>query len=107
MIQRLSGIVSVGPDWVLWLLLVLSLLSFTIILERAVFFRRRRLKVVSISHELERMLRNDDLAAVRALLTSTPGMESVVLLRTLEWFDDGADAMNEVLETAIREQRLD
>lgn len=107
MIERLTGIAAAGPEWVLWLLLVLSLLSITAILERAIFFRRRRLKVVSTSHELEGMLRSDDLAAVRALLTNTPGLESIVLLRTLEWFDDGADAMNEVLEAAIREQRLE
>ena len=107
MIERLIEISSIGPAWVLWLLLVLSLLSVGTIIERAIFFRRRRLKMIPFSRELEEKLHSEDLNAVRALLKDTHGFESVALLRTLEWFDDGAEAMSEVLESAIREQRLE
>ena len=107
MIERLIEIAAVGPEWVLWLLLVLSLFSVGTIIERAIFFRRRRLKMVPFSRELEDKLRTEDLGAVRTLLNNTHGFESVALLRTLEWFDDGAEAMSEVLEAAIREQRLE
>lgn len=107
MIERLVEIAAVGPEWVLWLLLVLSLLSGGTIIERAIFFRRRRLRLVPFSRELEDKLRTEDLGAVRALLKANHGFESVSLLRTLEWFDDGAEAMGEVLEAAIREQRLE
>ena len=107
MIERLIEISSIGPEWVLWLLLVLSLLSVGTIIERAIFFRRRRLRMIPFSRELEDKLRTEDLGAVRALLKSSHGFEPVALLRTLEWFDDGAEAMSEVLEAAIREQRLE
>ena len=107
MIERLIKISSIGPEWVLWLLLVLSLLSVGTIIERAIFFRRRRLRMVPFSRELEDRLRTEDLDAVRTLLKNTHGFEPVTLLRTLEWFDDGAEAMSEVLEAAIREQRLE
>ena len=107
MIERLIEISSIGPEWVLWLLLVLSLLSVGTIIERAIFFRQRRLRMIPFSRELEDKLRTEDLGAVRALLKSSHGFEPVALLRTLEWFDDGAEAMSEVLEAAIREQRLE
>ena len=107
MIERLIEISSIGPEWVLWLLLVLSLLSVGTIIERVIFFRRRRLRMIPFSRELEDKLRTEDLGAVRALLKSSHGFEPVALLRTLEWFDDGAEAMSEVLEAAIREQRLE
>ena len=107
MIDRLTEIAAVGPEWVLWLLLVLSLLSVGTIIERAVFFRRWRLRVVPFARALEDSLRTENLEAVRALLARTHGFEAIVLLRTLEWFDDGAEAMSEVLEVAIREQRLE
>ena len=107
MIERLIEIAAIGPEWVLWLLLVLSLLSVGTIIERAIFFRRRRLRMVPFSRELEDRLRTEDLGAVRALLHDHQGFESVALLRTLEWFDDGAEAMSEVLEAAIREQRME
>ena len=107
MIERLIGIAAVGPDWVLWLLLVMSLLSIATIIERVIYFRRRRLRFVPFSRQLESTLRTGDLGAVRALLQTSPGPEAIILLRALDWFDDGADAMSEVLETAIREQRLE
>lgn len=107
MIERLIGIAAVGPDWVLWLLLVMSLLSVATIIERVIYFRRRRLRFVPFSRALESTLRSGDLGAVRVLLQNSPGPEAVILLRALEWFDDGAEAMSEVLEMAIREQRLE
>jgi biopolymer transport protein ExbB/TolQ len=106
-IERLIGIAAVGPDWVLWLLLLMSLVSIATIIERVVFFRRRRLRFVPFSRSLEGALRTGDLGAVRALLHQTPGPESTILQRALDWFDDGAEAMSEVLEMAIREQRLE
>jgi biopolymer transport protein ExbB/biopolymer transport protein TolQ len=107
MIERLTEIAAVGAEWVLWLLLLLSLFSIGTIIERLVFFRRRRLPVLPFSRELEQRLRTGDMGAVRALMESTHGPEAVILLRTLDWFDDGAEAMSEVLEAAIREERLE
>ena len=107
MIERLVGIAAVGPIWVLWLLLFISLFSVGTIIERLIFFRRRRLRMVPFSRQLEETLRKEDLGGVRALLASHRGPESNILLRALEWFDDGPEAMSEVLEAAIREQRLE
>jgi biopolymer transport protein ExbB/TolQ len=101
-IERLIGIAAVGPDWVLWLLLLMSLLSVATIFERFIFFRRRKLRVVPFSRSLETALRTGDLNQVRTLLKNTPGPESTILLRALDWFEDGAEAMSEVLEMAIR-----
>lgn len=107
MIERLMQLADVGPIWVLWGLLLLSLVSVATIVERALFFRRRRLPVVRLSRDIEEALRTRDLDAVRELLRSAPGPESSVLLRTLDWYDDRADSMAEVMEAALREQRLE
>ena len=77
------------------------------IIERMIYFRRRRLPMVPFSRQLEDILRKEDLGAVRTLLSAHRGPESAIVLRALEWFDDGPDAMSEVLEAAIREQRID
>jgi biopolymer transport protein ExbB/TolQ len=106
-IERLVGIAAVGPAWVLWLLIILSLFSVGTIIERMIYFRRRRLPMVPFSRELEDTLRREDLGAVRTLLSRHRGPESAIILRALEWFDDGPEAMSEVLEAAIREQRLE
>ena len=107
MIERLMGMAAVGPEWVLWALLLLSLFSVATIVERMIFFRRRRLPVVRLSRDLEHALRSENLGAVRTLLKGTPGPEAAVLLRTLDWFEDGPDSMSDVMEAALREQRLE
>ena len=107
MIERLMQMAAVGPTWVLWGLLVLSLVSVATIVERAIFFRRRRMPVVRLTRDLQEALRADDLGGVRSLLKGTPGPESTVLLRTLEWYEDGPDSMTEAMEASLREQRLE
>ncbi len=107
MVQRLTEMAAIGPEWVLWALLLLSLFSIATIVERLVFFRQRRLPVVRLSRQLEESLRTKDMGEVRELLRRTPGPESAVLLRTLEWFEDGAESMMEVMEAALREQRIE
>ena len=43
MVERMSNLLdSVGAEWILWLLLVLSVVSIAIIIERWIFLRRRK-----------------------------------------------------------------
>ena len=107
MIERLMQMAAIGPTWVLWGLLVLSVVSVATIVERAIFFRRRRLPVVRLTRDLEEALSADDLGSVRTLLKSTAGPEAVAVLRTMEWFEDGPESMSEAMEAALREQRIE
>ena len=107
MIDRLMQMAAIGPIWVLWGLLVLSLVSVATIVERAIFFRCRRLPVVRLTRDLQDALRSDDLGSVSTLLESTAGPEAVAILRTMEWFEDGPESMSEAMETALREQRIE
>ena len=55
-VKELLAISLLGTEWVLWLLVLLSVLSVTIMLERAWCFLRVRIDFSHFSHELQRCL---------------------------------------------------
>ena len=57
----------IGSEWVLWLLLLLSVASGAIILDRIVFFKRIRIDFTFFITELARALNDDDWTGVSAL----------------------------------------
>jgi biopolymer transport protein ExbB len=102
--ERLLAATSQGADWVLWLLLGLSLLSVAIMIERALFFGIRRL---ADPDALTRMLLDGDFAGARAAVEGRRGMEAEVLRSALLHVDKGPDAVEEVVAGGVERARLD
>ena len=66
--ERILAATLVGSDWVLWLLVFLSVLSVTIMVERAIVMSGRAPKLGDLSERLLRLLTAGDLPGVRELL---------------------------------------
>src|SRR5262249_7911779 len=79
--RKLLRITLSSAEWVLWLLLVLSVVSLAVILERLVFFRGRRLQH---GQEIAEQLARGDLDAVRRLVEGQEGLEAHVLAAGLK-----------------------
>src|SRR6266496_1442487 len=60
--QKLLAVTNLGADWVLWLLVLLSIVSVGVMLERAAFFLARR---VADADALSARLLAGDLAGAR------------------------------------------
>jgi biopolymer transport protein ExbB len=73
--------VGTGAGWVLWLLLILSVISIAIMLERAYVFWSRRDNVESLREGLIRALRNGGFDEARALLRKSRHPAALVALR--------------------------
>ena len=58
----------VGAEWILWLLLLLSLVSVSIIVERWLYFRRRRFDANELFDQLQDRLRSADLRGAWELI---------------------------------------
>ena len=74
--QKLLAVTNLGADWVLWLLVFLSVVSVGIMLERAAFFLSRR---VSDPDLLSSRLLAGDLAGARQAVEGRQGMEADVV----------------------------
>ena len=68
--RKLLGVTLTSAEWVLWLLVVLSVLSIALMLERAVYFATHRLPN---SEELAVRLARGELDAVRAAVGQPQG----------------------------------
>ncbi|MCS6899263.1 MAG: MotA/TolQ/ExbB proton channel family protein [Myxococcales bacterium] len=73
--------VGTGAEWVLWLLLGLSVISIAVILERAYVFWSRRDDVEALREGLIRALRNGGFEEARSLLRRSRHPAALVALR--------------------------
>lgn len=102
--EKLLAFTTVGAEWVLWLLVLLSVASVGVMIERAVFFARRRLPDPD---GLSRLLLRGDLAAARAAVQDRQGMEAEVLRAAIDNAERGWGAVAEVVNAQLERARLE
>jgi biopolymer transport protein ExbB len=107
MIERIkSAMVGAGAGWVLWLMLVLSVISLAIMLERAWLFWSLRDDVTLLMRDLGRLLRSGDLEGARRRLEASPSAEAAVVVAGIVEADLGAAAAEEAMLGASALQKL-
>lgn len=94
-----------GAEWVLWLLVVLSVISVGIMFERWRFFRKCDYDPAALSERMVPFVRAGDHEGARKALAETPGMEAAVLGEGLKVFDRGAAAVEEAMAAAMARER--
>jgi biopolymer transport protein ExbB len=100
--SKLLGVTLTSAEWVLWVLVCLSVLSIGIMLERAVYFARNRLPD---SEALAVRLARGELDAVRAAIHGRRGMEAAVLREGLASTSQGADSVEQVIASTLARER--
>ncbi len=103
-IQRLMT--NFGAEWVMWLMLGLSVISVAVMLERAWFYYSLRDDVAKLAQELRKLLKKNDLAGARKRMEKSPSAEASVVVAGLLEADQGARAADEAMRGAAALQRL-
>lgn len=101
--QLLQGLTLLGEEWVLWLLIALSVCSVAISIERLAFFLTNRL---GDPRQLERHLASGDASAARAAVEGKKGIEAEVVRAVLDAGAKGPEAVQEVIEGTIVREKL-
>jgi biopolymer transport protein ExbB len=96
---------SLGAEWILWLLLLLSVLSIGIMVERWLFFRRNFVAIDPLSASLMASLHERDAAKARATASGVPGMTGAVLNATFEAHEAGVEDIGEVISATLARER--
>jgi biopolymer transport protein ExbB len=102
--QRLLALTNLGAEWVLWLLLALSVVSVGVMIERAVFFAARRAHDVD---DLARRLLAGDLAGAASAVAGRRGLEAEVVRAAAEHAGKGPGAVREVISGTLERARLE
>ncbi|AKT40095.1 MotA/TolQ/ExbB proton channel family protein [Chondromyces crocatus] len=106
-VDRLLRVALVGSTWVLYLLIALSVVSFTAMLERWLFFRRHRDDLGKLRSRLAAALRDDDLDGADVALAASRSIEARVVRTALGWRHGGAAAVADVVDSELSETRKD
>jgi biopolymer transport protein ExbB len=102
-LQRIM--VGFGAEWVMWLMIALSVISVAIILERAWFFWSLRDDLVVLARDLRTAL-EDSIEAARKRMDASPSAEAAVVSAGLAVAHQGPEAAEEAMAGAAALQRM-
>jgi biopolymer transport protein ExbB/TolQ len=107
LIERVkSAMVGLGTGWILMLMLVLSVVSLAVMLERVWLYWSLRDDIDELMRDMGRLLRAGDLDGARQRLEASRSAEAAVMVAGLVEADRGADAADEAMQGASALQRL-
>ena len=102
-LQRIM--VGFGAGWVMWLMLVLSVVSVAVILERAWYYWSLRDDLVVLAKELRAAL-DDSVETAQRRMAASPSVEAAVVAAGLSMADRGPAAAEEAMAGALALQRM-
>src|SRR4051812_25314915 len=104
--ERILGFTLLGSEWVLWLLIGLSVVSVAIMVERAVYLRARG-DGDALARELSTLLKGGDVEGARQALAGRTAPAATVAAAGLDHFDRGPTAVGEAMAGAKARLRID
>lgn len=103
--EFLLDIANFGAEWVLWVLVGLSVATIFIVLERFVFFANHSVEVDALRLELEEALEAEDFEAATDLLDDREAMEARVVLFGLRDRERGPEAVEDRMTGALATEK--
>jgi biopolymer transport protein ExbB/TolQ len=107
LVQRLLSLPVFRSEWVLWLLLGLSLMSVAVMVERWFFYRRRKLNFEGVKGEFEKALDKGDFDAAAKLLAKYDTLETNVTLAGLRGYDKGPESVEDLIAGAMSRGKVE
>jgi len=104
--EHILAFTLLGSEWVLWLLVLLSILSVAVMVERGIAMAGRRVDFDSLSAKLGKSIAAGDLKAARELLGEPRSPEVRVALVGLEQLPRGLTPAVEAMASARAQERL-
>jgi biopolymer transport protein ExbB len=105
LIQTILGLPIFRSEWVLYLLLILSIASIGVMLERWVFYRRRRVDSGQVRDALSKSLDKGDFEAAATILKKHDALETNVVLVGLQAAALGPESVEDLLVGALGQER--
>jgi biopolymer transport protein ExbB len=106
LIELFKSFAMLGAEWVMWVLVALSVASVAFMLERWKYYRSLDDDLDKLARELRRLLRERDREGATALLKASPSPAAVVALAGLEEYDSGIRAAEEAMAGAVARVRI-
>ncbi len=103
--QTLLGLPVFRSEWVLYLLLGLSLASIAVMVERWLFYRRHRVDTDALRLELTKHLDAGDFQAAAKLLSRYDSLQTNVVLMGLKAYEKGPESVEDLIAGALGQEK--
>ena len=100
MTDQIVAFALLGAEWVLYLLVALSVLSIAVVAERAMFFHRRKLDHLALQTETVRAIQEDSVNALRNRYKGHEAMAARVAPAGVDNRQHGIEAASEAMNSA-------
>jgi biopolymer transport protein ExbB/biopolymer transport protein TolQ len=105
LVERLLKVALLGSAWVLYLLIALSVVSLATMVERFIYFRKRRVDNGELHRQLATFLDKDDLNGAEDFLKKSPAVEARIAREALRWASSNPEAMNDAVESELNRSK--
>jgi len=105
LVDNLLALPIFEAEWVLWLLLGLSLVSVAITVERFWFYRKHSIDAEKVRRELDKRLELGDYSGAAEYLARFDSIETNVVRFGLRQYAKGADSVEDLLEGAEAKEK--
>jgi biopolymer transport protein ExbB len=95
--QAIVDFALLGAEWVMWLLVVLSVISIAVMVDRAMWIRGRDTDTVAARDQIRSAFNGGDVAALAKSWKSSPSIALQVASRGLDAISGGAAAAAEAM----------
>ncbi|MBL4682975.1 MAG: MotA/TolQ/ExbB proton channel family protein [Nannocystaceae bacterium] len=104
--EKFLKFASLGAEWVLWLLVVLSVISVYVMIERILFYRSIAGDDARIRRGLFDALSANDIDGAKAKLKGADGPGARIVREMLQSAGDGARSLRARMEAVLPEERV-
>jgi biopolymer transport protein ExbB len=104
--ERILAFTLLGSEWVLWLLIGLSVLSVAVMVERALFLASN-VDTDALARELAALLKNRDLKGARKAVDGHRAPAAAVAAAGIDSYDRGSEAAAEAMAGVKSRLRID
>ena len=101
LVQRLLALPVFRSEWVLWLLLGLSLLSVAVMVERWYFYRKHKIDFDAVKTDFAKALEKGDFDAAAKVLDKHDALETKVTLAGLRGYEKGPESVEDLISGAM------
>ncbi|MCA9556207.1 MAG: MotA/TolQ/ExbB proton channel family protein [Myxococcales bacterium] len=106
LVQTLMSLPIFEAEWVLWLLIGLSLASVAVMVERVIFYFRHKVDADAVRMKLDQLLGEGDFEGAASYLAKFDALETNVALFGLREYQRGPDSVEELLSGAETREKL-
>jgi len=104
--EQFKGFALLGAEWVMWVLVALSLVSIAIMIERTIYFFGQRPDISALLGSVRKALTAGDIAGARKHLEASRGVAASVAREALSQAESGVKAVDEAAASAMVREKL-